>query len=881
MPEATVQQAFDLAQLRHKAGRLAEAEALYRQVLGIQPNHAESWHFLGLIALQLGRCDLAFEWVRKSIVLDPRNAAAYSDLGEVHRTTGHLDEAVGAYRRALEINPHHVDAHNNLGIALAQQRRFDEAATEFRRAIELRPGFVEVMNNLGTALMEQGQHEDAAAAYRGAVELRPDFPEAHQNLGKAFQQLGRWSDAREAFSRAIQLKPDYADAWNHLGMTLSREDRLDEAGAAFERAVQISPSHGEARNNLGNLLRQRGQLDKAIAAFRQAIQNKPDSAEIHVNLGAACMEKGRFEEAVAAYRRASELWPNSAETSVHLGVALRRQGRPEEAMRAYQRALEIDPGCAGAHNNLGNILRDLGQWDPAITEFRRALKIDPNSAEANNNLGGLLREKGQLDEAVEAFRRAIQLNPDLPEAWSNLGIVLRDQGRSDEAVSSFRRALQLRPNCADLLSDVILTLHLCPDEGSGLISTEQRRWNQQFGQPTRAGVHSCVANRDPDRRLRIGYVSPDFRDHVVGRNLRPLFQNHDRENFEIVCYSGVHRPDHLTEEFRQVAALWRDVTSVHDEAMAGMICEDRVDVLVDLSQHGAANRLPVFARQPAPVQVSFAGYPESTGLEAIGYRISDRWLEEEGKMQVSGHRIQDRCRVQDHPASCGLHPASGLYLIDSFWCYDPCGIDAATNELPAMENGYITFGSLNSFCKINELVLNLWARVLREVAGSRLVILSDFGKQRDRTLEFLKGEGVAPERVEFVGRRNRKDYLELYHRLDLALDPFPYGGHTTCQDALWMGVPVVSLAGRQPVSRAGLSILSNLGLPDLVACSADAYVNIAAGLARDLPRLTELRRTLRGRMEGSVLMDGPRFARNIEAAYRAMWKHWCATTQAS
>ncbi|HEY3901089.1 MAG TPA: tetratricopeptide repeat protein [Chthoniobacter sp.] len=878
MPAVTVQQTFDLAQAHHQAGRLAEAEALYRQVLGAEPNHAGGWHFLGLIALQRGRCDLAAEWIRKSIVLEPMNAAAYSDLGEVQRTAGRLDEAVEAYRRALEIDPQHVDAHNNLGIALAQRRRFDEATVEFRRAVELRPGFVEAMNNLGTALLEQGQHEESASAYRGAIALRPDSAEAHHNLGKALKQLGQWSEAREAFGRAIQLKPDYADAWNQLGMTWSLEGRLDEAGAAFERAVEMNPNHAEARNNLGSLLKARGQLDRAIESFRRALENKPDSAAIQINLAAAFMEKGRFEEAVEAYRRALELWPESAETWVNLGVALRRDGKPEEAMKAYRRALEVNPGCAEAHNNIGVILVERGEWDAALASFHRVLEILPDSADAYSNLGGALREKGRLDEAVEAYRRATQLNAKLPEPWSNLAITLRDQGQLDEAIAAFRRALELRPDRADLRSNVILTLHLYPDLGSESIAGEERRWNEQFGHPPVLRGH--VSERDPGRRLRIGYVSPDFRDHVVGRNLRPLFQNHDRENFEIVCYSGVHRPDDLTEEFRRGAALWREVRGVDDEAMAEMIREDRIDVLVDLSQHAADNRLPVFARKAAPVQVSFAGYPESTGLEAIGYRISDGWLESEmgdgiSEMGVRRSEMGWKHERELRTPNSDLRLTERVYLIDSFWCYDPWGMDVQTNELPARENGGITFGSLNSFCKINDPVLKLWARVLVEVAGSRLLILCECGRQRERTREFLEGEGVAPERVEFVGRQSRKSYLELYRRLDIALDPFPYGGHTTCQDALWMGVPVVSLAGRQAVSRAGLSILNHLGLPELVAFSADEYVRIAALLSRDIPGLAELRRTLRGRMEGSVLMDGRRFARNIEEAYRAMWEHWC------
>jgi len=356
------------------------------------------------------------------------------------------------------------------------------------------------------------------------------------------------------------------------------------------------------------------------------------------------------------------------------------------------------------------------------------------------------------------------------------------------------------------------------------------------------------------RRLRVGYVSPDFRGHVVGRYMLPLFELHDRERFEIVCYSGVLRSDSITARFRSLADAWRETAGVSDEALAEMIRRDRVDILVDLTQHLAGNRLPVFARKPAPVQVSFAGYPDSTGLGAIEYRISDRHL-------LAGSADEGAGKER-------------VCLIDSFWCYDPCGMDVEVNPLPARESGTVTLGCLNNFCKVNQRVLRLWARVLGKVKNSRLVISCPAGSHRERTLEALEREGVEARRVEFVALQPLREYLELYHRLDIALDTFPYNGGVTTCDALWMGVPVVSLAGETPVSRAGLSLLSNLGMPELVAHSESEYANIAERLAGDLPGLARLRSTLRDRMKSSVLMDAPRFTRQVEQAYRQMWQAW-------
>jgi predicted O-linked N-acetylglucosamine transferase (SPINDLY family) len=331
---------------------------------------------------------------------------------------------------------------------------------------------------------------------------------------------------------------------------------------------------------------------------------------------------------------------------------------------------------------------------------------------------------------------------------------------------------------------------------------------------------------------------------------------------------------------------------VGDERLDDMIRQDGVDILVDLSQHTGENRLPLFARSPAPVQVSFAGYPETSGVEAIGYRISDRRLEADASeigIPFGRLRAGSDAEIGSAPRPALPSPISHskpalnlsegsverVFLIDSFWCYDPCGVDIGLNAPPARAGGYVTFGSLNNFCKINDRVLRLWAKILEQVKDSRLVLLSAFGSHRERTLELLRGEGIATDRVKFAQPRPRQDYLELYRGLDLVLDTFPYNGHTTSLDALWMGVPVVSLAGEYPVSRAGLSQLSNLGLSELVGYSEEDFIRIGVELAQDSSRLAELRATLRSRMESSVLMDAPRFARQIETAYRTMWRQWC------
>jgi protein O-GlcNAc transferase len=851
----TIPQAFDLALQYHQAGRLAEAEALYRQILAAQPTHADALHLLGLIAHQVGRHDLAVEWIRQAIVLNPNNPFAHSNLGEACRAMGRFDEAMAASRRALEIKPDYPNAHLNLGNALRERGQLDEAMAAYRRALEIKADYPEACYNLGIALRERGQLDEAIAAYRHAIGIQPGYPEAHNNLGVALREAGQLDEAIAAYRRALEMKPDYPEGHYNLGIALRERGQLDEAVAAYRRALGIHPDYPEAHNNLGAALAEQGQLDEAMAAYRRALEIKSDYPEAHYNLGIALRERGQLDGAVAAYRRALGIRPDYPEAHNNLGAALAEQGQLDEAMAAYRHALKLKPAYPQAHNNLGVALRDRGQLDEAAAACRHALELKPSYPEAHNNLGAVLAEQGQLDEAMAAYRHALELKPDDPETHNNLGNALRDRGQLDEAVAEYRRALELKPERAGTHSNLVYMLLFHPGHTARSISEERHRWNRRFSEPLKRFILPHANDRSPKKPLRIGYVSPDFRDHVVGRNLLPLFQCHDRKEFEVFCYAGVVRPDKLTEEFRQHAQQWRGTVGVSDEALAEMIRRDGVDILVDLTQHMAGNRLPLFARKPAPVQVSFAGYPESTGLEAIEYRISDRFLEPGSADEETGRREQ-------------------VHLIDSFWCYDPCGVEVEVNGLPARESGSVTFGSLNNFCKVNEHLLRVWARVLGTVKASRLVLLAGVGSHRQRTLEALERGGVETQQVEFVQLRPRRDYLELYHRLDIVLDTFPYNGHTTSLDALWMGVPVVSLAGETPVSRAGLSQLSNLGLTELVAHSEEDYVKIAVALAEDLPRLTQLRSTLRARMQASVLMDAPRFTRQVEQAYREIWQAW-------
>ena len=610
---------------------------------------------------------------------------------------------------------------------------------------------------------------------------------------------------------------------------------------------------------LANAVRQHeaGQLQAAERVYRNVLALEPKQADAWHLLGVVAYQVGEHALAVEYIGRAIGLKGTEAAFHSNLGNALRAAGKPDEAVACYRRALELKPDYAQALNNLGIALNDQGKPDEAAACYRRASELKPDFAEAHNNLGNAFLDQMKLDEAVACYRRALELKPDYAEAHHNLGIACKDQGKLDEALACYRRALKLKPDCAEVHSSLACTLNFCPDQNARTIYEEHRCWSQRHAEPLAKLIRPHANDRSPDRRLRVGYVSPDFRWHPVGRFLLPLLQSHDHREFEIFCYASQIVADFITARCQAHADVWRNVAGCTDEQLATAVREDHIDILVDLSMHMAKNRLLVFARKPAPVQVTYLAYPGTTGLRTMDYRLTDPYLD------PPGERLE-------------FYSEQSVWLPETYWCYLAVREAPAVDRLPALRAGHVTFGCMNNFCKVTAPALAAWSRLLNAVPASRLILHAHAGSHRDRVLEFFARDGVPPERVTFVPMLPPADYFRAYEQIDVALDPFPYNGGTTTCDALWMGVPVVSLAGQTAVGRGGFSILSNLGLTELVAYDSEQYVRIAAELAGDLSRLGGLRQTLRERMQTSPLMDAPRFARNVETAYRTMWRRWCS-----
>ncbi|MGA3067057.1 MAG: tetratricopeptide repeat protein [Tepidisphaeraceae bacterium] len=641
-------------------------------------------------------------------------------------------------------------------------------------------------------------------------------------LAQQHRAAARFSDAEGIYRQILLEDPQNTEALYWLGFVLFRSEQFAESAVVIRQLMTFQPTRADHYGNLCVALTFLKQYDEAIAMARKSIVLKPDYGEGYDSLGRALRLTGRLDQAVAAYRQGIAAEPKFVLNYVHLGEALYAKGQLHEAMAAYRQALVVRPDCAEA-------LFGLGVAHKAVWE---------------------------TDQAIAAYEKAIALRPNYNDALMNLANAQLLVGRIDEACDNFRRCMEIAPNDAYAHSNLILALHYSHGRDPAQIARELASWNQRFAEPLRKFIRPHENDPSPDRRLRIGYLSPDFRDHPVGRFVQPLLANHDHQQFEIFCYSGAKDLDSTTDRIRQSADVWKNVRDLSDAEIAETIRHDRIDILVDLSLHTKEHRLKVFAQKPAPIQVSYLGYCGSSGLSTMDYRFTDRYFDPPGADQ-SGYTEKS------------------YTLPRTYWVYEPVTRTPEVAPLPAPAAGFVTFGCFNNYCKVSPATWDAWTRILLTVPNSRLMVYAERGRHRDAALKKIAAAGVDPARVTFVDNLPLRLYFPRYHAVDIALDPFPFCGGTTTCDTLLMGVPVVTLRGKTAVGRAGVSILSNLGLPELIADTVDQYVQIAADLAGDLPKLAELRKNLRTRMQSSPLMDAPAFARDIEAAYCQIWRDYC------
>lgn len=709
-----------------------------------------------------------------------------------YHQAGKLAEAEVCYRKILAIVPDHADALHLLGVIAFQVGKNDAAIHLIGRAVNINPQNALYYNNLAAAFKGSGKAEQAIACYRNAVALKPDYAEAYNNLGITYKDQGDIESAISFYSKAVERRPDYAEAWHNMGLAYAHSGRPNKALSFYHKALEIKSNYPEVYNNMGIIFKEMGRFSEAVSAYQKSVDLKPDYAEAYNNLGNVYKETGNLQEAAVCYRKSIALKPRDPDAYINLGITFQEQRDTEQAIRCYRQALEKDPDKAEALSYLSHQLQQICAWD----EYARlTAKLDLLTKDA---LGKGIRPAERVFENITRCDDS-SLNFEIAKAWSTAAA---------KAVSDFQTGF------------------------------------------------SFEGRKKAEGKIRIGYVSNDFRDHPVAHLIRGLFRLHSREQFDIFCYSnGKDDGSHYRQKIREDCDRFTDIRGMSHADAATRIYEDRVDILIDLMGHTAGTRLEIFALRPAPVQVTWLGYPGSTGADFMDYIITDRMVSPEEDLPYYSEKpvYMPRCyQINDH-------------------CQPLSEKERSKEELGLPDDVFI-FSSFNQNYKIEPRVFGSWMNILKKVPDSLLWLLESKKMARENLLREAEKRGVRKERLIFGQRLAKAEHLKRISYADLALDTLLVNGHTTTSDALWAGLPVITVLGTHFASRVSASILTAVGLPELICRSAAEYEDLAVRLSADREELKHIREKLAENRLKEALFDTPRFVRNLEGAYTAMWE---------
>ena len=709
----------------------------------------------------------------------------------------------------------------------------------------------------GVEKLNSNNPAGAKASFLKALKHDPNNADTLHLIGLANNGLGQKSKGIQYIEKALKIGGENKQFLNNLGQILRGDGQIEYACAVYERALKLAPEDADVLNNLGNAYSDLKNSDKAIECFNSVIKENPNHVLSLYNLGVVFTQTNSFASAIACLEKVKTLAPGHFEARNNLGLCYLGIREQEKARKEIMQAITIAPEYAEAHYNLGNVYKDLGNWDEALASYNKAISIKPDYAEAHNNLGNVYNDLGSWDEALASYNKAISIKPDYAGAYNNLGSVYKNLGNWVEALASYNKAISIKPDYALAHSSLLFSEQYRPGHSAKSLFELHCKWDERHGQNFRLDwpIHGNVP--EPERKLRIGFVSPDLGRHPVGYFTVLLLENLSGHKIETICYSD-RIGDDLTKRIKSAANVWRDTHNVFDEDLSQIITSDEIDILIDLSGHSANNRLLVFARKPAPVQVTWAGYVGTTGLSAMDYLVSDMYSTREEEEPYYREKI--------------------IRMPDGWLCYEPPDFAPNVGPLPSNRNGSITFCSFNNPAKINEEVVSVWARILDGVVNSRLLIKYkgiDSKACIERLTAMFEAKGINQTRLVLEGPSPHAELLGRYNDVDIALDPFPYSGGLTTYEALWMGVPVITVPGETFASRHSQSHLSTIGLPELVARNRDDYVKLAVELANDGDRLTSLRANLRETMASSPICDGENFAAGFATIMREIWRNWC------
>ncbi|GMJ13925.1 SPINDLY [Hibiscus trionum] len=820
-----------------------------------------------------GSSTLTADVIPTQKAFEGKDALSYANI---LRSRNKFVDALAIYSSVLEKDGGCVEAHIGKGICLQMQNMGRPAFESFAEAIKLDPQNACALTHCGILYKDEGRLADAAESYQKALRADPSYKPAAEclaivltDLGTSLKLAGNTQEGIQKYYEALKIDPHYAPAYYNLGVVYSEMMQYDTALGCYEKAALERPMYAEAYCNMGVIYKNRGDLESAIACYERCLAVSPNfeiaknnMAIALTDLGTKVKLEGDINQGVAYYKKALYYNWHYADAMYNLGVAYGEMLKFDMAVVFYELAFHFNPHCAEACNNLGVIYKDRDNLDKAVECYQLALSIKPNFSQSLNNLGVVYTVQGKMDAAAIMIEKAIIANPTYAEAYNNLGVLYRDAGNISMAVTAYEQCLKIDPDSRNAGQNRLLAMNYTNEGDDDKLFEAHRDWGRRFMR-LYPQYDSWDTPKDPDRPLVIGYVSPDYFTHSVSYFIEAPLIYHDYGKYQVVVYSAVVKADAKTNRFREKVikkgGVWRDIYGIDEKKVASMVRDDRIDILVELTGHTANNKLGTMACRPAPVQVTWIGYPNTTGLPTIDYRITDS--------------------LADPPGTKQKHVEELVRLPECFLCYTPSPEAGPISPTPALSNGFITFGSFNNLAKITPKVLQVWAKILCAVPNSRLVVKCKpfcCDSVRQKFLSALEQLGLESLRVDLLPLiLLNHDHMQAYSLMDISLDTFPYAGTTTTCESLYMGVPCVTMAGSVHAHNVGVSLLSKVGLGHLIAKNEDEYVKSALQLASDITALQNFRLSLRDLMSKSPVCDGQNFISGLEAAYRSMWHRYC------
>jgi predicted O-linked N-acetylglucosamine transferase (SPINDLY family) len=870
----------------HQKGQLAQAKAAYEQVLTSQPKHFDALHFLGVIALQCENPALAVALIDQAIESNPNHASAYLNRGFALQELQRLDEALASYDRAIAIRPDFANAFNNRGNILLALQRLDEALASYDQAVAIRPDYAQAFSNRGTVLQKLERLNDALTCYDQVIAIQPDYADAFSNRGSVLKDLKRLEEALASYDQAVAIRPDDAKAFYNRGIVLQDLKRLDDALTSYNQAVVIQPDFAQAFYNRGITLQEIKRLDDALASFDKAIAIKPDYAEAFNNRGHALQAQKRLDDALASYDKAIAIRPDYAQAFNNRGTVLQELKRVEDALASYDKAIAIQPDYAQAFNNRGTVLQELKRLDDALASLDQAITIKPDYAEAFNNRGTVLQVQKRLDEALGSYDQAIAIKPDYAEAFLNRGLALQELKRLDEALVSYDQALAIKPDLDFIFGFRLgLSMKLCDWRGIslqlpaleeailkgqkaidpfsllGLIDNPQLqlRASQMYVETMYPPGEMAwnFEKRRSDKKIRIGYYSADLHNHPITYLTAELFEAHDSQLFEFYCFSfGPDSKDEMRQRVSRAFENFYDVADKSDFEIVRISRQLEIDIAVDLNGFTSGSRTKIFAERCAPIQVNYLGYSGTTGASYFDYIIADKTLIRQESQQHYSEKI--------------------VYLPNSYMVNDSkrkISDRVFTRQEGGLPETGFVFCCFNNYYKILPATFDGWMRILQAVKGSVLWLSEGNPIAVSNLRKEAEARGVDSSRLIFAKRMDLlQDHLARHRLADLFIDTLPYNAHTTTSDALWAGLPVLTLQGKAFAARVAASLLTALDLPELITETQEQYEARAIELAKDPVLLNEIKNKLAQNRLTSTLFNGQIFSRHVEAAFTEMYQ---------